>query len=128
MIEGILQQEPNYDLAAKMLEATTRSHEAYASNIANAHTPNYLRIEVARDFQAELNALAKQGDISGIQNLPVKLSVDKMASKDENGNSVNFEHELMGMKENLIKNEFLTQVLSTSFRRLETAITGHQKF
>lgn len=128
MIDGIFQQEPNYDLVTRMLDMTVQQHKAHVSNVANQYTKDYTRIEVAKDFQSQLLALAERGDNEGVRNLDLKIEADKAAPKDENGNSVNFEQEVFGVKSNLVYNEMLTQVLSTSFQRIEMAISGHPKY
>lgn len=53
MITALFNQ-PNYLAVKKMLDATVLRQQAIASNIANAETPNYKRLEVAPSFQTEL--------------------------------------------------------------------------
>ena len=62
MIEPIFQTD-NYQLARKLLDAAALRQEAIASNVANAETPGYNRIEVAPAFAQQLKAQMTSGTL-----------------------------------------------------------------
>ncbi|MEO5958189.1 MAG: flagellar basal body rod protein FlgB, partial [Opitutaceae bacterium] len=61
MIDPIFQTD-NYQLARKLLDAATVRHEAIATNVANAETPGFRRLDLAPDFAAQLKARLAAGD------------------------------------------------------------------
>ena len=55
MIDPIF-QSGNYQLAQKLLDASALRQEAIATNIANAETPGFRRLDVAAEFAQQLRA------------------------------------------------------------------------
>jgi flagellar basal-body rod protein FlgB len=63
MIDPIFHSD-NYQLARKLLDAAVLRHEAVATNVANAETPGFRRLDVAPDFAVELKARVAAGDFA----------------------------------------------------------------
>ncbi len=128
MIEPVFQSD-NYQIARKLLDAAALRQEAIASNIANADTPGYRRIDVAPDFVSQLKArMATTGSLSAgdASTLAPKLAEDTHArTVRPDGNSVEVEHELLAMNRNAVEYEYLTEVVSRNIKQLKMAITGH---
>ena len=125
MIDPIFHSD-NYQLARKLLDAASLRQEAIASNIANAETPGYRRLDVSADFAEQLKARSRTGELNGASDdLKATLVQDPHArSVRPDGNSVEIEHELLAMNKNAVEYEFLTEVVSKNIKQLKMAITG----
>lgn len=125
MVDPIFQSD-NYVLARKLMDASVVRHQAIASNIANAETPGYHRIDVAADFAQQLRAELNSGELaSGADKLNPHLSEDPNArSVRPDGNSVDIEHELLAMNKNSVEHEYLAEVITQNIKQLKMAITG----
>ncbi len=119
-------QSGNYGLAAKLLDATALRHEAIATNIANAETPGFHRLDVAPDFAQQLKARMEAGDLSSAaSSLVPRLTEDANArSIRPDGNTVEIEHELLEMNRNAVEFDYLSDVVSGNLKQLRLAITG----
>jgi flagellar basal-body rod protein FlgB len=126
MIDPIFHSD-NYQLARKLLDAAALRSEAIASNIANAETPGYRRLDVSADFAEQLKARTQTGElVSDSENLQPTLVQDPYArTVRPDGNSVDIENELLAMNKNSVEYEFLTDVVSGNIKQLKMAITGH---
>jgi len=126
MIDPVSQTD-NYQLARKLLDAAALRQEAIASNIANAETPGYRRLDVAPDFVAQLKArMATGGQAEGTDSLQPKLAEDPHArTVRPDGNSVEIEHELLAMNRNAVEYEYLSDIVSSNIKQLKMAISGH---
>ena len=88
MIEALFNQ-PNYIATKRMMDATALRQEAIASNIANIETPNYKRIDVAPNFQAELRQALASQDAAKIGSMKPQLVEDSTSvSGRRDGNTV----------------------------------------
>src|SRR5690348_12407255 len=107
MIDPIFQSD-TYLLARKLLDATVMRQDAIASNIANAETPGYHRLDVAADFAQQLKAQMASGDLAANSDrLQPHLAEDPNArSMRPDGNSVEIERELLAMNQNAVQHEF----------------------
>ncbi len=125
MIDPIFQVD-NYQLAQKLLDATVLRQEAIASNVANAETPGYRRLDISPDFEAQLKSRMSNSDTaSTIGSLKPQLAEDLTArSIRPDGNTVEIEHELLAMNQNAVQHEYLTEVISNNLKQLRMAITG----
>ena len=124
MIEALFNQ-PNYIVANKALDAVVLREKAIANNIANLETPGYKRIDLAPNFEAELERASATGDLQQIKTLNPTLAVDTTAvSSSRDGNTVHLENELMQMNQNAMTHAFETQLISGMLSRLQMAITG----
>lgn len=125
MIDPIF-QSGNYQLARKLLDASVLRQQAIAANIANAETPGYRRMDIARDFTTELRARMYAGGRSGsISAVTPRLVEDQQAtSVRPDGNSVEIERELLEMNRNTVEYEYMTDLVSRNIKQLKMAITG----
>ncbi|MDX1952342.1 MAG: flagellar basal body rod protein FlgB [Verrucomicrobiota bacterium] len=124
MINALFNQ-PNYQAARKMLDATVLRHEAIASNIANLETPNYKRLDVSTNFQSELSRAVANKDPNQIASLRPSIEVDpNAAAENKDGNSVQLENELLQLSQNSLTHTATTQMLTGTFLKLRMAITG----
>jgi len=123
MVDPIFQSS-NYQLSRKLLDASVLRQNAIASNIANAETPGYRRLDLSPDFAAQLKArLAAGGRV--VADLIPKLSEDTHArSVRPDGNSVEVEREMLEMNRNTVEYEFLTDLVSRNIKQLRLAISG----
>lgn len=125
MIDPIFQTD-NYVLARKLLDATLLRHEAIATNVANAPTPGYRRLDVSGDFASQLRARVAAGDLKqSAASLQPKLVEDHTArSVRPDGNTVEISRELLQMNRNVIEHQFLSDIVSNNLKQLRLAITG----
>ena len=125
MVDPIFQSD-NYVLARKLLDASVVRQQAIASNIANAETPGYHRVDVAPDFAAQLKSQLATGELSSkSQSLSPKIVDDSAAfSVRPDGNSVDLEHELLAMNRNTVEHQYLTEIITQNIKQLKMAITG----
>ena len=126
MIDPIFHGD-NYLLAQKLLDASVLRQQAIASNVANAETPGYRRLDVSPDFETQLKARMNSGDFSAsVSNLKPSLSEDLTArSIRPDGNTVEIEKELLVMNQNAVQHDYLTEVVSNNLKQLKMAVTGH---
>jgi flagellar basal-body rod protein FlgB len=122
----IFQSDNTYELARKLMDASALRQEAIASNIANAETPGYRRIDVSPDFASQLKAQVSAGTpVSQLDSLQPTLVEDSQArTVRPDGNSVDLEHELLTMNKNSVEYGFLTEIASTNIKQLKMAISG----
>ncbi|HRE05781.1 MAG TPA: flagellar basal body rod protein FlgB [Opitutaceae bacterium] len=125
MVDPIFQSS-NYQLARKLLDASVLRQNAIASNIANAETPGYRRLDLAPNFASELRARLTSGmPGESITELKPTLVEDSRArSVRPDGNSVEMENELLEMNRNSVNYDFLTELVSRNIKQLRLAITG----
>ena len=123
----IFQSDNTYELARKLMDLTALRQEAIASNIANAETPGYRRIDVSPDFASQLKAQVGAGaPVSQLDSLQPSLVEDAQArTVRPDGNSVDLEHELLTMNKNSVEYGFLTEIASTNIKQLKMAISGN---
>jgi flagellar basal-body rod protein FlgB len=125
MVDPIFQSS-NYQLARKLLDASVLRQNAIASNIANAETPGYRRLDLAPSFASELRARLTSGTPGEpLTELKPTLVEDSRArSVRPDGNSVEMENELLEMNRNSVDYDFLTELVSRNIKQLRLAITG----
>lgn len=116
----------NYQLARKLLDAAALRQEAIATNVANAETPGFRRLDVSADFAQQLRSKMGSGLPGSLEGLQPKLAEDQDArSVRPDGNSVEIEHELLAMNRNSVEYNYLSDIVSTNLKQLRMAITGH---
>lgn len=125
MIDPIFHSD-NYLLARKLLDATVLREEAIASNIANAETPGYRRLDIAPDFAQQLKTRMAAGDFAATSSsVRPQLAEDLTArTLRPDGNTVEIERELLAMNHNAVQHEFLSELISGNLKQLKMAITG----
>jgi flagellar basal-body rod protein FlgB len=125
MIQPIFQSD-TYQLARKLLDASALRQEAIASNVANAETPGYRRLDIAPSFESELKAHMTAGTIGTAPTAAPSLVEDSTATSTKpDGNNVEIEGELLAMNRNAVEYDYLTTVISGNLKQLKMAITGN---
>jgi flagellar basal-body rod protein FlgB len=124
MIDPVFQSD-NYQLARKLLDASVVRQEAIASNIANADTPGYRRLDLAPDFATQLRNHLEAGNFSEAESLKPNIVEDPAArTVRPDGNSVEMESELIAMNRNTVEYDYLTEVVSRNIKQMKIAING----
>ncbi len=125
MIDPIFQTD-NYQLARKLLDASVLRQAAIATNVANAETPGFRRLDIAPDFATQLRTRLASGSLGRTaDSIQPLLSEDQTArSVRPDGNTVELERELLAMNRNAVEYDFLTEVVSRNIKQLKLAITG----
>ena len=125
MIDPIF-QTTNYQLARKLLDVAALRQDAIATNIANAETPGFRRLDIAPDFATQLRSRMESGDFAQSANTLVPHLAEDQAARSirPDGNTVEIEHELLAMNRNAVEHQFLSDIVSSNLKRLKMAITG----
>ncbi len=124
MIEALFNQ-PNYLAAKKTLDAVALRQEAINNNLANLETPGYKRVDLAPNFEQQLEKASASNDPQQIASLSPSLAVDtKSTAASKDGNTVHLEQELMRMNQNAMTHSLETQMVSNMLAKMRTAITG----
>jgi len=126
MVDPIFQSD-TYQIARKLLDAAALRQEAIASNIANAETPGYRRLDLSVDFGEQLKARLANHDVSSrIDALKPTLAEDAHArTVRPDGNTVDIERELLAMNRNAVEHDYLAEVVTFNIKQLKMAISGH---
>ncbi len=113
----------NYAASKELLDAAALRQEAISSNLANAETPGYKRVDIAPSFSDAFAARVKSGNVAGAPK--PKLSQDLNATSTRmDGNNVEIDKELLAMGKNGAEYETLSEFVSGSLKQLRMAITG----
>jgi len=125
MIDPLFQTD-NYQLARKLLDASVLRQDAIATNVANAETPGFRRLDIAPDFAVQLRSRMAAGDFAkSAGSLRPQLAEDQTArSVRPDGNTVEIERELLAMDRNIVEHQYLSDIVSSSLKQLKMAITG----
>ncbi len=125
MIEPIFQSD-TYQVARKLLDAVALRHEAIATNVANAETPGFRRLDVSPDFATQLRAQLQSGELARRSTTPQPSLIEDPHARSirPDGNTVEIERELLAMARNGVEHEYLTTIVSNNFKQLKLAITG----
>ena len=124
MIDALF-SHPTYLATKKMLDATVLRHEAIASNLANIETPNYRRLDLAPDFNQQLQQAMSAGNPAQVGQLHPKLAVDSSAhANGRDGNTVQLESELVQLSQNTLAHTVESQMITASLVRMRLAISG----
>jgi flagellar basal-body rod protein FlgB len=124
MIDALFNQS-GYLAAKKSLDAVALRQQAIANNIANLETPGYKRVDLAPSFKAELQRACAARDPQQLSGLQPSLAIDTTAvANSKDGNTVNFENEMLQMNQNTVAHALETQLVSGALMRLRMAITG----
>jgi len=125
MIDPIFQTD-NYQLARKLLDGAVLRHEALATNIANAETPGFRRVDLAPDFATQLKTQMAAGEFGRNAGMiqPTLQEDTSARSVRPDGNSVEIERELMLINRNAVEHEFLSNIVTSNLKQLKLAITG----
>ena len=123
MIDPVFQSD-NYLLARKLLDASVVRQEAIASNIANADTPGYRRLDLAPDFATQLRTRLEAGKASETASLKPLIVEDPSArTVRPDGNSVEMESELLEMNRNTVEYDYLAEIVTRNIKQMKMAIS-----
>jgi flagellar basal-body rod protein FlgB len=116
----------NYEATKAFMDVAAERHKVLASNLANAETPGYRRMEVDPAFDNTLKSSLLRGDFKSIRPADISFTEDQNSKfrSDHTGNNVSEDQELMLINENALRYEALGQFASSSLRQLKTAISG----
>lgn len=124
MIDSVMASE-NYVLAKKLLDAAAFRHELIATNLANAETPGFKRVDMDPTFPQKLDSLMQNGNLDSNREIELHAMTDSSAGPGRpDGNNIELDRELLELNRNALEYEFLAQYTSDSLARLKTAITG----
>jgi flagellar basal-body rod protein FlgB len=108
----------NTALLMRLLDAASQRRDVLMGNLANAETPGFQR-KTVRFEELLQNALARGQDVEGIS---PEVEIDVLAVPRDDGNTVNLEAELGGLRQNRILYDSYTAMLGSHFEMLRTAI------
>lgn len=129
----------NFSVLSKALDLRTQRHQVLASNIANADTPNFKARDI--DFKSAMqNALASRADVGALS-----MAVTSSAHQQGNGmsgsgtlqyrtetqsavdgNTVDMDVERAQITDNALQYQILTQMISSKFQGLRSAMASSQ--
>jgi flagellar basal-body rod protein FlgB len=128
MVDPIFNSD-TYQIARKLMDAAMLRQTAIASNIANAETPGYKRLDVASDFATQLRNSVEgtgAGSTADISSLTPQLVKDtNTRSTRPDGNNVETDSELLAMNKNTVEYDYLTEVVSYNLKQLRMAVSGN---
>jgi flagellar basal-body rod protein FlgB len=115
-----------YQLAGKLMDASALRQDAIASNLANAETPGYHRMDVAPDFATQLRAACENGTLAtDAESLKPALVEDHNArAVRPDGNNVEIQRELLAMDQSSVEYDYLTNLVTSNIKELKMAISG----
>lgn len=103
----------------RAIEGTTARNTALASNLANAETPGYQRVDV--DFHGAL-AAAMQGGEGRLESVSFAAQPDATAQVRADGSSVDVDSESAKLAENALEHQAAVQVARARLNIIEIAI------
>ena len=112
----------------KALEGTWTRNEVISQNIANVDTPGYKRETVSFEDLLKNAMDGSTIDNSSVDDVEIMVSQDnKTLSTRLDGNNVDIENEMASMAKNTIQYNTLVQCISSSYKRLASAISEGRK-
>lgn len=106
----------HFGLLKQALTETTLRHRVVGNNIANVNTPEYK----AQDVLSFSHAMDEAG---GGQGQPAIGDKDGLRARKD-GNNVDIDVEMGGLKQNAMKHNLYTQILVSKVRQMRMAISG----
>lgn len=119
--EGILNDTGSL-LVSKLMEVAQERQGVLANNLANANTPEYIRLEL--DFKTELARIVHQQELSTLPDFRPETIEDYSQSPQPDGNNIVVPTEINAMMENSIMYNLLARAFSTRMGILRAAIDG----
>jgi len=105
-------------LLMRLLDASAQRRDVLLGNLANTETPGFQRKTVRFEDLLQ-NALSRGQDTASIE---PKVEVDLLSPARDDGNNVNMEAELTGLRENRLMYDAYTAILGTHFELMRSAI------
>ena len=103
----------------RAIEGTTARNTALASNLANAETPGYQRVDV--DFHGALAAAMGRGE-GRLESVSFAAQPDGTAQTRADGSSVDVDSESAKLAENALEHQATVQVARARLNIIEIAI------
>ena len=123
MVDPIFSSD-TYQLAGRLMDASALRQDAIASNLANAETPGYRRMDISPDFATQLKASVENGTFASDNVMPT-LAEDHLARAIRpDGNNVEIEHELLAMNQTSVEYEYMANLVSSNIKQIKMAISG----
>ena len=119
--EGILNDTGSL-LVSKLMEVAQERQGVIANNLANANTPEYIRLDL--DFKTELARILHQKELSTLPDFHPDTVEDYSQSPQADGNNIIVPKEINAMMENGIMYNLLARAFSTRMGILRAAIDG----
>ncbi len=98
-------------------------HRAIQSNLANANTPGYQRVEVKFESLLAERLEGRDLDADAIRSVAPRLVRDTSPGRAD-GNNVALEREYADMERNRLQFEAITEIVSLRIQGLRAAITA----
>jgi len=116
------------DRVIELLEAGLRAEglrqQAIASNIANAETPGYRRVDVR--FEQVLAKAIESGNRLDVEGLEPQIYRPQQTTVKPNGNDVDLEHEVGQMVQNSIRQRTFVRLLARKYQQMSMAMDTGQ--
>ena len=107
------------DLISRMMDAAVMRHEVLSNNLANQNTPGFTRKVVKFESLLKAAMNSTNPDTHGIS---PKVTEDKITPAKEDGNNVNLELELTGIRENQLLFDTYAGIMKANFDILRTSV------
>ncbi len=120
----LLSADASYQANKVLLDGVYAGIEANVSNIANCRTPGYERVQVHPEFRERLATALKEGKKPIPFMRPAIQKDNSSLMKNEIGNNVNLEKELMEMKELSLQQQYLTFCMGNTLKQIQAAASG----
>ena len=104
-----------------VISGAAKRHEALASNLANANTPGYQRVDV--DFHGQLAAAMGRGTAAALEGMSFTPTRDASAGAVQaDGSTVDAESESAKLAENALEQQAAVQVAAARIAILKSAM------
>ena len=116
------------EITAMAMDGLAARHKAITSNIANANTSGYSRIEV--EFEGQLNRFLQNGEKTGPdkEDFKAKYSAFKpqiiITPSDGTSNNVNIEMEMAELAKNSMRYNALAAMQAKALKGMQEVIRG----
>lgn len=124
MSSYFLSTDLSYQGNKALLDGVKAGIEANVANIANCLTPGYERVCLNPDFKESLATALKAGSIPSQPLEAIILKDSRPLVKNEIGNNVNLEKELMEMKDLSLQQQYLTTCMGNTLKQIQAAASG----
>ncbi len=111
-----------FDVIAKLLDATTTRHRVIGQNVANVNTPGYERQEV--NFEDQLTQVMEEGKTIDVSAMELEIRRTPNLPERADGNNVDIDREMGEMTKNATLFETYSQIMATRLGMMRSAITG----
>jgi flagellar basal-body rod protein FlgB len=103
------------------ISGAVQRHEALASNLANAATPGYKRVDV--DFHGALKAALGSGDKNTVESTSFTTQADaSIGATQADGNSIDVDAESAKLSANALEQEAMVSVAKTRIAIMRAAM------